>query len=867
MQFIFELLRRAAYLLRRRRFDAGLDDELLFHLESRADELQAGGLSRAAALAQARREFGSAARISEEARSAWQLRWVEDLSSDLRYAARAFRRNPAFAFTAVACLALGIGANTTMFSITTEALFSRPSVDQPETLANLELGGSSNASQRNYRFLREAHVFGGDLFGENEEVETNWRDGAIARRLAAFRVTANFFDVTRMPVLLGRPFRENESDGVVLTHGFWQRAFGSDPGVIGRRMVLDGRAYRIAAVLPRDHRSVMGFGFLPDIYYPADENTTVRLFARLGPGMTRGEAVGRLTAAGRELDRVYPSDYPYSRGVRVIPASGLGRILGTEQLVPLAAFFAMLMLVVGLVLLIACANVAGLLLARASSRSHELAVRLSIGAGRGRLVRQLLAESLLLAMCGAAAGTGLNAGLTAVLSSMRLPLPIPVQLTIRPDWRLLGYSVAVALGTAIVTGLLPALRATKAGLSAGLKRDLPEARRRWNLRNGLVVGQLAVSIVLLCTGFIFLRNLMLASGTRPGFDIEHTVWSYMRLVPESYTDTSKIRILAAAVLERLRGLPGVESAAICRVVPLNDNMTNGVDVRTDLMSQPVHGNFKTNFVSPDYFRTMDIAILQGRDFNASDGGNAPPVAIINENAARLLFGDVSPVGHTVEWLPGRMSVIIGVARNSKYFTLGESGTLAWYAPYEQMKGRATNLHFLVRAAGRPEPLVPVIGAVLGKFDTAAAIDTKPMSKALAFALLPSRFGAAILGSVGLLGLTLAAVGLYGALLYSVSRRVREIGLRVALGATPSSVLSLVGRQSAVLVGTGVALGLGLSALAVRPLAMFLIPEVRPADPWNFAVVAMVLLLVGLAATLPPAIRALRVDPVVALRHE
>jgi len=673
--------------------------------------------------------------------------------------------------------------------------------------------------------------------------------------------------VTRMPVLLGRPFHESETDGVVLTYGFWQRAFGGDSGVIGRSMVLDGRVYRISAVLPRDHHSVMGFGFLPDIYYPADENTTVRLFARLGVDTTPGEAVGRLTAAGRELDRVYPSEFPNSRGIRVIPASGLGRILATEQLMPVAAFFAMLMLVVGLVLLIACANVAGLLLARASSRSHELAVRLSIGAGRGRLVRQLLAESLLLAFCGSAAGMGLNVGLTTLVSSMRLPLPIPVQFTIRPDWRLLGYSIAVALGTAIVTGLVPALRATKAGLSSGLKRDRPDSRRRWNLRNGLVVGQLAVSIVLLCTGFIFLRNLMLASGTRPGFDIDHSIWSYMRLVPESYADSAKVHALAAAALERLRGLPGVESASICRVVPLNANIVNGVDVRTDLMSQPVHANFKTNFVAPDYFRTMDIAILQGRDFNASDSRGAPAVAIINENAARRLFGDVSPVGHIVEWLPGHKSVIVGVARNSKYFTLGEDGALAWYAPYEQMNGRTTDLHFVVRAAGRPEPLVPVIGAVLAKFDSSATIDTKPMSHALEFALLPSRFGAAILGSVGLLGLSLAAIGLYGALLYAVSRRVREIGLRVALGATPRSILRLVAGQSAVLVGTGVAVGMALSVLAVRPLAMFLIPEVRPADPWNFAAVALVLLVVGLVATLSPAVHALRVDPVVALRHE
>jgi predicted permease len=863
---ITELIQRLSYLFRRRRFDAGLDAEVRFHLECRAEELEAGGFTRAAARAQARREFGSAGRVAEEARSAWQIRWIEDLASDLRYASRAFRRNPTFALTAAACLALGIGANTTMFSITAEALFSRPSVEQPETLVNMEIGGGSNASQRNYRFLRDARIFEG-LFGENEEIETNWRSGTVTRRVAAFRVTENFFDATGMPVLLGRPFHEGEPDGVVLTHGFWQRAYGSDPAVIGRTMVLDGRIYRITAVLPRDHRSVMGFGFTPDIYYPTDEKTSVRLFGRLPSGMTRGEAVGRLTAAARELDRVYPNDYPWSKGVRVIPGSGLGRILATEQLLPVAAFFAMLMVVVGLVLLIACANVAGLLLARASSRTHELAVRLSIGAGRGRLIRQLLAESLLLAVCGSAAGMVLNIVLTTVLSSIRLPLPIPVQFTIRPDWRLLGYSIAVALGTAVVTGLLPALRATRAGISAALKQDRAEPRRRWNLRNGLVVGQLAASIVLLATGFLFLRNLVLATNTRPGFDVEHVAWSYMRLVPESYTDKVKVRALASAALERMRGLPGVESAAIARVVPLNDNMTNGVDVRTDMAAQPVHGNFKTNFVTPGYFHTMDIAILQGRDFNDSDGPGTPPVAIINESAARQLFGDTSPVGHTVQWIPGNSWLIVGVARNSKYFTLGENGTLAWYAPYAQMNGGNTNLHFLVRTAGRPEAIVPAVGAVLGKFDSTAAIDTKPMSQALGFALLPSRFGAAILGSVGVLGLALAAIGLYGALLYSVSRRIREIGLRMALGATPRGILGLVVRQSAVLVGTGVAVGTALSAMAVRPLAMFLIPEVRPADPANFALVGVVLGLAALAATLSPAIRALRVDPLTALRHE
>jgi predicted permease len=862
-----ELINRLSYLLRRDGTESGINAEIQFHLESRADELQAKGLTREAAISQARREFGPGGRVTDEVRSAWQVRWLEDLLSDLRYAARTFRRNPAFAFTAIACLALGIGANTTIFSIATEVLFSRPSVRDPATIVNIEVGGSSNASQRNYRFLHDAGVFE-DLAGQNAEVETNWRNGAATRRLFAVRVTDNFFDFTGVPVLLGRLFRAGETDGVVVSYGLWQREFAGEPGVIGRAMVLDGRVYRISAVLPRDHRNIMGFGLSPDIYYPSDETTTVQLYARLAPGMTRGVAFQRLLAAARELDRVYPEgSFRWSDGVRVIPISGWARIQETNQVMPVAAFFVVLMLVVALVLLIACANVASLLLARASSRSHELAVRLSIGAGRGRLIRQLLAESLLLAMCGTAAGLALNISLTTLLSRLRLTLPVPIQYLITPDWRLLAYSAAVALGTGLIAGLLPAMRATAWCVSPVLKRELPESRGRWSLCNGLVVGQLAVSVVLLCAGFLFLRNLISASTIQPGFDIDHTVWSYMRLVPESYTSQDKTHALVAAALEQLRSLPGVESASIARIVPLNDNLTNGTSVRTDLSDQPVHVTLKTNYVAPDYFRTMDIAVVQGRDFTASDRRNAPGVAIINENAAHRLFGDMSPVGHTVHWLGREPVSIVGVARNSKYFTLGENGTLAWYAPYEQMNGVYPRLHFLVRSYGRPEPLVKSIDAVLDRLDPTAAIETKPMSNALIFALLPSRFGAAILSSVGLLGLALASIGLYGALSYSVSRRVREIGLRVALGATPTGVLVLVIRQSAALAATGIATGLVLGIFAVRPLALFLTPEVSPTDPSTFVSVAVTLFSVALVATVSPALRALRIDPMAALREE
>ena len=865
-----EILRRIRYLGRRPRFEAELEDEIRFHLEARADELERAGMERRATLAQARRELGPSARIAEEARAAWQFRWLEDLFSDLRYAARAFRRNPAFALTAIACLALGIGANTTIFSIATEALFSQPSVRDPQTLLHLRIGGNSHSPLREYRFLRDARIFDG-LAGENEESEVNWRHGNGTDRLFAVRVTDNFFDVTGIPVALGRPIQAGERDTVVLAHGFWQRRLAGDPHAPGRTMILDGRVYTVAGVLPRDHRTVTGYGFSPDLYLPvSDENTVVAFYARMPRGVTRAIAYQRLKAACRELDRVYPeADHKWADEIEVSAVAGIARLQSESQFLPVFAFFGMLMVVVGLVLLIACANVAGLLMARAYTRSHELAIRLSIGAGRGRIVRQLLAESLLLALCGTAAGLALNVALTSLAGRYQLPIPFPIRFQIDPDWRLLSYGAAVALGTAVITGMAPALGGTRSAVSLALKgAEHQVGRDRWTFRNALAVGQLAVSIVLLCAAFLFTRNLLRASAMSPGFDAGHAVWAHMRLVPEAYPHPAKIRALADTALEQLRGLPGVEATAIARVVPLNDNLVNGAGLTPDTRSRPVPVTFHTNYVSDGYFQVMGIPIVEGREFLPSDRPGSPPVAIVNQNLARRLFDDVSPVGHTVRWAQaGGWITIAGVARNSKYFTLGEANAYAWYAPYAQSDESVADLHFLVRATRRPEPLLPAIHAVLDRLDPAAALEIRPMSQALDFAMLPSRMGAAILGSMGLLGLALASVGLYGTLLYAVSRRIREIGLRVALGAGPAEVLRLVLRQSFLLVGVGLAIGITLAVFAVRPLAMFLVPEVRPADAANFIVVGTVLCLVALLATVSPAVRALRVDPVVALRHE
>ena len=859
-----ELFRKIRYFFSRRRFEDDLELEMQLHLEMAAEERGE---------AAARREFGPVVRMREDSRSAWQVRWLVDLGSDLRYALRALRRNPGFAAAAIFSLALGIGANTTIFSLTMEFLFSQPSCRNPETLVSFQIGGNSAAEVRDDRFLRDAHIFS-DVAGSFEEVEANWRNGEDTYRLWVMTVTDNFFNMVGVPLAFGRGIQPGERSTVVLSDGFWRRRLNGDPAVLGKVLIIDGRHYTVVGVLPHEYRTLLGFGFAPELYYPVlRDDELVSLVARLPEGMTRAVAMARLKATCKELDKVHPRSgtESWANELRMAPVAGLER-LDELGLGPIKEFFGMLMVVVGLVLLIACANVSSLLLARASSRRQELAIRLAIGAARGRLVRQLLAESLLLAALGTVAGFLLNLWLTGVMNRVQLPIPVPLQLLIAPDWRLLAYSSIVAVASALVAGWMPALKATRTGVGDALKMQQGQVgNRRWTLRNALVVGQLAVSVVLLTTGFLFLRNMMQAVNMNPGFDTQHTVWAYVRLVPEKYfpqkdSGPEKTMALVNDALRELRALPGVEAASIARAVPLNDHITMGTELRTDVDDHPIPIGFNYNFVSPDYFKTMGIPMAAGREFLPSDGRNSPEVVILNENLARRLFGDRNAIGHTIRWGDAVVTVA-GVAKNSKYFSLGEDNSLALYTSYVRKGGTIVNLHFLIRAAGRPEGVVREIRTALGRLDASAAIEVKPMRDAMGFAFLPSRVGAALLGSMGLLGLALASIGLYGVLAYSVARRTREIGLRVALGADRGAVLRMVARESGVLMSIGMAVGLGISIFATKPLAMFLVPDLSPSDPATFLTVVGVLAVVAFAATLGPALRALRVDPMVALRYE
>ena len=868
MAFWNEIGNRLTYLFRRSRFDRELEEEIRLHIQARADELEQAGLSGADALRRARREFGSTLHTREETRSAWQMRWLEDFASDLRYAARALRRNLTLTLAAVGSLALAIGANTTVFSVAREALFSEPSCRDPKSLVQISLSGDSWIPMPQYRFLDEAHAFDG-LAGMNIGMVVNWRDGNRTYRLAGTHVTDSFFEVVGIPVALGRPIERGESAVAVVTYGFWKKRLGGDPNVLGRVLVLDGKPYTVVGVLPRDHRMLAGFGFTPDLYLTKDP-MEVMLYARLPMGMTRQAAYARLKPICRELDRVYPDvNRKWVEAIRLSAADGMDRLQEQDQFaIPMVAFFGMLVIVTGIVMLIACANISSLLLARAFSRSREFAIRMSLGGGRGRLVRQLLAESLLLALLGTVAGLLLNLWLTRLLSGLHIPTPLPIELLIQPDRILLAYSVGIALVVTLATGLAPALKGTRTGIGSALQEGGRQTGPVGSMvRNALVIGQLAVSIVLLSAGLLFFRNLISATSFNAGFDTSHTVVAMLQTARGSYTPR-KFAALVDTALERLRALPGVEAASPANALPLSPFLafSRARDwLRPDAGSRTVRVVYNSNSVGPDYFRTMGIPIQQGRAFLDSDRPGAPEVVILNENMARRLFGNANPVGHILRFPDNRDTRVVGIARNSKYATLGEENALALYAPFSQ-RNYAVFAHFFVRTRDAPETMVRKVDETLGALDPGSAVETHAMGEIFVGALLPSRVGAAILGSMALFGLLLASIGLYGVLLYAIQQRIREIGIRVALGATPGNIFTMVTGQSLRLVTAGVGIGLAAAVVAVRPLSMFLVPEVRPADPMNFVPVACVLSLVAALATVAPTARALRVDPAVALRH-
>jgi predicted permease len=842
-------------LFRRRSLERDLEAELSFH---RAMAEAAGNPV----------PLGNVARIKEQSRDFWRFTFFENLWRDVVYGARGLRRNPTLVATAVLSLALGIGANAAIFSLAVEFLFSRPSVSDARSVVDVRLGGNSAAGPHVVEYVRQSGIFA-DVVGENEETFANFNDGTETRPVFAVATTKNYFTALGIPMAFGRGILPDDpNEVVVLQNRFWQQHFHGDPSIVGRAINLEGKPYTVVGILPADHRTLIGFGYSPDLYMPRYlDDTLLEMYARLKPGMTRGQAFAGLRTVAERLNRDNPQAvFKYTDNITVAPIAGLDHIAAAPGSQAIGLFFAVLLLVAGLVLLIACVNVAALLLARASARKREIATRLSLGASGSRLLQQLLVESLLLALLGAACGLAMSQAIAVLLVRLQLPLPFPIHIQIQPDWRLASYATLLTIGATLACGLLPAWRAATLSLAPDLHRE-----RKMRLRRTLVTAQLALSLVVLTTGFLFLRNLSRANTISPGFDLRHTIRAEVHLPPMRYQDFEQRLLYAGQALREVKAIPGVQAAAAALALPFRDPIGFGSPITFPDTGEIVQTNFYWYAVTPDYFQAMDIPFLEGGTF-ASAERNGPRVAVVNRTfVARFLHGR-RPIGTEILWGPKEAGPlrIVGVVEGTKNITIGEDDLAQVYQPLSQGgqfgPGR-THLQFVLRSATPPVSQLDAVRQALRRVEPAAGLDVATLYASIGLAIFPSQVGAVLMGSIGVLGLLLASIGLYGTLVYTVTRRTHEIGIRMALGATRANVSRMILLDSGRLIALGSAVGLAISFYVTKPLAMFLVPGLKPADPFSFLAVAAILGATGLVASWGPVRRALAIVPASCLRGD
>jgi predicted permease len=870
-----------------------LREEMEAHLEMMVQARMEDGMTESDAQNAARREFGNSTLKQEEARGTWIARWLSDLVQDCAFALRTVRKQPGFAAVAVLSAALGIGACSLVFGIANFALFRRLPVEDPSHLMsiypqNLRRGRvGQSISYPDVEDLRQAHSFQG-IAAYFQSMPATISSGGEPQRYWGSVATANYFDVVRPSFAIGRGFDtakggiDGESEVVVLSYQLWQSRFGGHRSVVGRSIELNRRKVTVVGVTGPEFRGTDSM-FFSDFWLPfsmldaladvgmggdrlRDRGSQWLMAAgRLRAGVSEKTAAAEVDTIGQRLSAAYPVTNK-DRGFRVERAGQLNP--GIRKMI--AAFFLMLLVVAALVLCTTCANIANLLLARASARQKEIATRLAIGAGRGRLVRQLLTESAILALLGGIAGYSVAQLGAAAIGRSRIPLSLPVDLSVSLDYRVMLFSMALSALTGVVFGLVPALRATRPDLTGALKEGGVSIgqSRRFGLRNLLVVAQVAICMVLLICSGLFLRSLHSARNMDTGF--EHRNLLLMAFDPSlnRYSPDETRRILDA-MLQGVRAIPGVESASIGDSVPLNIEGTQNSFVPEDRIANQENNLIRADVysIAPRFFETLGIRMIRGEDFRP--GVPTEDIVIVNQAAAAKAFAHENPIGRRISHL-GTMVRIVGLVQTAKSRTVWEDPHPCLYFPIARnVRGNdsLTGMTLVLRTRGDPIAYARLARQTIRDIDPALAVfNIRSMDTQISEALFLPRTAALLFGLAGCMGLLISTIGVYGVVSFTVARRTREISVRMALGATRVQVLGMVLRQGLALSAAGAAVGLGLS-LELSRIAASLLYGVSPTDTLTFILVPMFLLLIALAACLVPAQRAASLDPIRALKYE
>jgi len=864
--------------LRHKLYD-DLSEEIRLHIEERAEQLMNEGMSRHEAEQAARRAFGNRTLLEERSREVWQWPTLESIWADLRFAVRQLRKAPGFTFAAILTLALAIGANAVVFGIM-DALILRPlHVPQPETLYGTEYGDYSGfQSYPNYLDLRDRNHSFEDLAAFNF-VFAGLDTGNDPTAATGYSATGNYFDVLKVQPYLGRFFHAADEHGrnsapyIVLSYAYWHSRFQDDRGVVGRVVQLDKHPFTVIGVSPPEFRGTLVFAS-PDFFIPvvneeqvsgdgilgSRENThgLFEAFGHLKPGVTPAQAIADVNAVGADLEKTYPSQVSHK-------PSSLAREGLTSFGRATAAFVGGLMVLAGLILLAACTNLGSLFAAHAADRSREVALRLALGSSRTRILRQLLTEAVLISLAGGALGVLGSVALLRKLSDWT-PFPsAPIHLPLNPDARIYGVALVLALISGFLFGIVPVRQVLRANPYEIVKTGAnSRLGRRMTLRDALLVVQIAICAVLVTSSMVAVRGLLRSMTVNVGFEPRKAMLLNLNLAMAGYS-SDKAPGLERRMIDAVETIPGVEHVGMVNDYP---PLVYAAGVRADVFKDETRETKQSNVfatpyrynVSPGYFDAAGTSLLAGRDFAWRDDKNAPAVAVANKEFAARMFGSVSnAVGRFFRMQDGSRVQVVGVVEDGKYMSLTESQQPAIFLPALRSPNPQASL--VVRSNRDPEQLAAAMRRKVSELDAGLPVDIQTWHNMLDVVFFPSRVATMALGILGLMGAMLSITGIFGMAAYSVSKRLRELGIRIALGAQRKEVL-----QAVKLLALGSVAGLLLGILASRVLA-FIVYQATPRDPLVLSGVVLAMALLGLLATWIPAQRALSVNPLLLLREE